>query len=174
MLRRAHRSRNGTLPFGTNKEQQLALMQQQTKDPQSKDPQQQSQSLPASEDSYGRELMDNHDEDDGKLHPEFIPPSSASASLASVASSVAQDVENRLEVRHLEASGHPMEVQMEDDDRRSHMDLMAENNPIDDDDEDEGLFNAQKFKFVIFLYSYCRIFSTTTEVQIYMPSWSII
>merc|ERR1719419_1284858 len=31
----------------------------------------------------------------------------------------------------------PMEVNMEDDDRRSHMDLMAENNPLDDDEDEE-------------------------------------
>ena len=130
MLRRAHRSRNGTLPFGTNKEQQLALMQQQTKESPTKD----RLSLPASlsgmvattaEDSYGAT-------DNDKMS-EFPPPSAMNYTIAAPP---VNSGESQQDMDHAKENA-PMEVNMEDDDRRSHMDLMAENNPLDDD-EDEG------------------------------------
>ena len=125
MLRKAHRSRNGTLPFGTNKEQQLALMQQQTKEPYSKE----RLSLPST--LSGDSFIEN---EEGNKIQEFSPPSSSSMGFQSP--STAQVGEDRTGMGSSEPT-NPMEVHMEDDDRRSHMDLMAENNPLEDD-EDEG------------------------------------
>ena len=136
MLRRAHRSRNGTLPFGTNKEQQLALMQQ-TKDSPTKDRLALLSSLTAGG-ANGDESFTASEND--QIPPEFVPPSSSSIHAAAPPPPPPQNGQHPGESLHEEdprKEADAMEVNMEDDDRRSHMDLMAENNPLEDD-EDEG------------------------------------
>ena len=136
-------------------------MQQQTKDPNSKE----RLSLPPSASG------DTFREGDDKI-PEFIPPSTSSTQPPSPSGTL--DGEGQQDESNMESS-NPMEVQMEDDDRRSHMELMAENNPLDDDDdEDEGrkaaiLMDLNSFIFFYHLYKrVCR------SVELKSQTWAIL
>ena len=109
-------------------------MQQQTKDSPTKD----RLSLPPSlGGGGGANGDDSFTASDNDQIPEFVPPSSSSAMNFTAVAPLDGRGEGPDDMDRTKESA-AMEVNMEDDDRRSHMDLMAENNPLDDDDEDEG------------------------------------